>query len=313
MNGTHRLSPSVSIRRSWLRSSPIRYSSIYARITPPGGAGAGATSPTGVVGKSGSIPVALASPSFGSPISTGLASPPPARREGVNERMRERAICCWVNTICARKKMPLGSVGTELDNAIILIAIAELGFKHRVTARYALLLPRYVKRFASVCGRVDSVASIDISHIAGFSLSSLGMRRTSRPCRGSRRSTTSPSHSMRCGKQARASRLSRRRVRPRTGSAGCRLMPPVFVDGHKQPLMQFLWEVIISFHMRGGTAGIKDAASEESYKRQLLEKTQYMVGISQDCQVTNFTSSFADGFAFCYIVDKLKPGVVDFR
>lgn len=77
--------------------------------------------------------------------------------------------------------------------------------------------------------------------------------------------------------------------------------------------MQFLWEVIVSFHMRGGTAGIKDAVSEESYKRQLLEKTQYMVGISQDCQVTNFTSSFADGFAFCYIVDKLKPGVVDFR
>ena len=74
-----------------------------------------------------------------------------------------------------------------------------------------------------------------------------------------------------------------------------------------------MWEVIISFHMRGGTAGIKDAISEESYKRQLLEKVQYMIGITQDCQVTNFTSSFADGFAFCYMVEKFKPGVIDFR
>ena len=159
MSGTRRHSTSVLIRRS-------RYSSIYARITPPGGAGAGPTSPIGVVGKSGSVPVALASPSFGSPISTGLASPPPARREGVNERMRERAICCWVNTICARKKMPLGSVGTELDNAIILIAIAELGFKHRVTARYAPLSPHAMRGVCfSVCGRVPVCSYRTCHHI----------------------------------------------------------------------------------------------------------------------------------------------------
>lgn len=54
--------------------------------------------------------------------------------------MRERALCCWVNTVCARKKIPVASIGTELDNGIILITIVELGFKHRVTARYVSLL-----------------------------------------------------------------------------------------------------------------------------------------------------------------------------
>eukprot|EP00002_Diphylleia_rotans_P017997 TRINITY_DN3486_c0_g1_i1.p1 TRINITY_DN3486_c0_g1~~TRINITY_DN3486_c0_g1_i1.p1 ORF type:complete len:1082 (-),score=346.13 TRINITY_DN3486_c0_g1_i1:4034-7279(-) len=94
--------------------------------------------------------------------------------------------------------------------------------------------------------------------------------------------------------------------------------PDAIVDGNPKMLLATLWALIRRFHIQidshEGKSGDGPAPENNMsrLKKELLEWVQQQVAPYEDVQVSNFTTSFKDGKAFCALVDSLEPGVMSY-